>query len=29
MKRRFKEIIELGVNLAGIHFHCGSGASGS
>jgi len=22
---RFKEIHELGINLAGIHFHCGSG----
>lgn len=26
---RMKEIQELGVNLRGIHFHCGSGAHGS
>jgi diaminopimelate decarboxylase len=26
---RFKEIKEMGVNLRGIHFHCGSGQHGS
>lgn len=26
---RFKQIAELGVNLQGIHFHCGSGMNGA
>ena len=29
MQARFKEIKDLGFNLEGLHFHCGSGALGS
>lgn len=28
-ENRFKQIADLGVNLSGIHFHCGSGKYGS
>lgn len=29
IEARMKEISEMGINLKGIHFHCGSGQHGS